>query len=134
MSPLYYLDASALAKLVVAEPESDALLDELDDLDATIVTSLVGVVEVERACRRAEVPEREVEQVLREVTLLSFDVAVAAIAARIAPPVLRALDAIHLATVRGLGADLSAMYCYDRRLADAAAALGIEVRSPGRDR
>jgi predicted nucleic acid-binding protein len=78
-----------------------------------------------------DVPASEVRRVLDEVVMLSFDVAVAAIAGRIAPPVLRALDAIHLATARALGSDLDVMYCYDRRLAAAAELVGIDVRSPG---
>lgn len=76
-------------------------------------------------------PEADVAELLDEIDLLQFDVATAAIAGRIAPVELKSLDAIHLATARGLGADLQVMYCYDRRLAAAAEAVGIEVRSPG---
>jgi predicted nucleic acid-binding protein len=131
VSSICYLDASALAKLLVAEPESDDLFDQLEQSGAMLATSLVGAVEVERVCRRMDVPASEVRRVLDEVVMLSFDVAVAAIAGRIAPPVLRALDAIHLATARALGSDLDVMYCYDRRLAAAAELVGIDVRSPG---
>jgi hypothetical protein len=38
--------------------------------------------------------------------------------------------ALHLATVMSLGEDLERLYCYDGRLGDAAAALGIEVSQP----
>lgn len=131
MSRVYYLDASALAKLIVVEPESRALIDSIGGEGATVATSLVGGVEVERACARSGIAVGDVRRVLDDVTILSFDVALAALAARIVPPRLRTLDAIHLATARALGADLDAMYCYDRRLGAAAEAVGIEVRSPG---
>jgi uncharacterized protein len=126
-----YLDASALAKLILVEPESRELIDAIGGAGTTVVTSLLGCVEVERACARQEVPHGEVRRVLDDVSILSIDAAVAAVAGRIAPPSIRTLDAVHLATARALGADLDVMYCYDRRLAAAAAAVGIEVRSPG---
>ena len=127
----YYLDASALAKLILVEPESRQLIDAIGSAGVVVATSLVGSVEVERACARQDVPRADVQRVLDDVNLLSFDIAVAAVAARVMPPHIRALDAIHLATARALGADLDAMYCYDRRLIDAARAIGIDVRSPG---
>ena len=131
MTAIAYVDASALAKFVLDEPESPALSEALRSQRAAVVTSLLGRVEVERAARREGVPDDAVQDVLGDVTLLSLDVAVAAVAGRIAPAGLRALDAIHLATAHGLGADLDVMYCYDRRLANAARAVGIDVRSPG---
>jgi hypothetical protein len=43
---------------------------------------------------------------------------------------LRSLDAIHLATARLLGAELTALLTYDDRLAKAAADAGIPVLAP----
>ena len=40
-------------------------------------------------------------------------------------------DAIHLATARALGTNLSALVTYDQRLADAAAWDGMPVVTPG---
>jgi predicted nucleic acid-binding protein len=48
---------------------------------------------------------------------------------RVDPPLLRTLDAIHLASALEVGAD--EMIVYDRRLADAARANGLTVTSPG---
>lgn len=131
MRQFIYLDASALAKLILVEPESRALIDSIGGEGGTVATSLLGGVEVARACAREGVAVGEVNRVLDEVTYLSFDVAVTAVAVRLVPQQLRTLDAIHLATASGLGADLDVMYCYDRRLANAASAMGIDVRSPG---
>ncbi|HEY4865183.1 MAG TPA: PIN domain-containing protein [Candidatus Dormibacteraeota bacterium] len=46
------------------------------------------------------------------------------------PPELRSLDAIHLATARALGTNLSALVTYDERLAEAASWYGMQVVSP----
>jgi len=65
--------------------------------------------------------------------MASMDEAVLRAAAGLDPPDLLSLDAVHLATaasLRGLGA----LCCYDRRLAAAARAAGIEVAQPGVDR
>jgi predicted nucleic acid-binding protein len=43
---------------------------------------------------------------------------------------LRSLDAIHLAAAQTVGDDLRAVVTYDRRLADAAGALGFVVQTP----
>jgi hypothetical protein len=37
---------------------------------------------------------------------------------------------LHLAAAASLGKDLGRFYCYDVRLADAAAALRLDVRTP----
>jgi uncharacterized protein len=51
-------------------------------------------------------------------------------AAKLEPPSLRTLDAVHLASALSLGDDLGAFVAYDRRLAEAAEAAGIEVLAP----
>jgi uncharacterized protein len=54
-------------------------------------------------------------------------------AAKLEPPSLRTLDAVHLASALSLGDDLGAFVAYDRRLAEAAEAAGIEVLAPPSD-
>lgn len=127
-----YLDASALVKLVIAEPESRELVRQLEQLDdVTLVTSIIGRVELERVVQRHGGDPVLAEELLDTLVLIGFDVAVAAVAGRAAPATLRTLDAVHLATARAIGVDLAAMYCYDQRLGAVAEAVGIEVRSPG---
>ena len=43
---------------------------------------------------------------------------------------LRALDSIHLAAALSLGEEMGAMFTYDRRLAEAARQVGLEVIAP----
>jgi predicted nucleic acid-binding protein len=52
-------------------------------------------------------------------------------AATIPGKALRSLDAIHVASAQQLGALLDVLVTYDRRMIDAALALGLPVASPG---
>lgn len=127
----FYLDTSALAKLVVAEPETDALRRWLAhtprspiacDLVRTELMRAVCRVAPDRAGRAKEVLDTIV---LSEVTSRIFDMA-----GRLDPAVLRSLDAIHLAAALDLGDDLEGLVTYDQRRAEAGQALGIEVVVP----
>jgi predicted nucleic acid-binding protein len=128
---LLYLDASALVKLVVEEPESGALAELLGE-GAPAVASIVVAAEVPRALRRAGVPEvlGRAGDVLARVDLLALDGDVARVAAGLEPPELRALDAIHLASALSVADELDAFVCYDHRLAGAADASGLPVVAP----
>jgi predicted nucleic acid-binding protein len=134
-----YLDASALVKLFVPEPESDALNAALvgaedviiSDLALTEIASALGrrirerrlaltdarrihgeAEKLARACHRAELTppiHRRAERLL----LSSRDVP------------LRTLDALHVATA--LATDTATLVTYDPRLRAAAVAQGLFV-------
>lgn len=128
---MVYLDSSAIVKLVVPEPESQALRRYLTTRDER-VTSGLARVEVLRALRRARGDERtlhQAEQVLERVALLAVDEPVLRSAADLEPGRLRSLDAVHLATALSL-AGLEALVTYDLRLLDAAAEAGLAVAMP----
>ena len=130
---LLYVDASALVKLVISEPESGALRDLLSARD-DLVTSAVAVVEVVRSARRASPSPDVIERaraVVQSVHVLAVDLKVLDRAGDLEPDTLRTLDAIHLASALSLGSDLEAMVVYDRHLAAAAGAAGVRVLSPG---
>lgn len=130
---MIYLDTAALVKLVRREAASDDLVDWLAEHHELLVSSALVEVELPRAIRRTE-PEllAGVPGVLGRLAVYDVDEVVRAAAAAYADPVLRSLDAIHLATADAvLGDDLAAFVTYDRRLADSAAALGMPVESPG---
>jgi len=132
---MIYFDTAALVKLIRREAESDALADWLDSQPgATLVTSTLAEVELSRALRRTE-PEllSAVPAVLQRIARYEIDELVRDTAAGYADPYLRSLDAIHLATAHAVfGAQLSAFVTYDQRLLEAAAALRLPIRSPGR--
>jgi hypothetical protein len=126
-----YIDASGLVKLVIAEPESNALRHYLAD-GAPLYSSRIAAVEVRRvAARQAEVQAGDqVEAVLASVNLIELDESMTRAAAIAQPPELRTLDAIHLASALAIGPGLRAMVAYDDRLADAAREAGLSVEAP----
>lgn len=126
-----YLDTSALVKLVVEEPETEALRTWLAAADRSPVSSDLARTELLRAVRRAA-PERTVRarEVLDAITLVTVRTAIFEQAGRLDPPVLRTLDALHLAAALDLGDDLEAVVTYDERLAQAAQANGLPTIAP----
>jgi len=127
-----YLDASALVKLVVVEPESEALVTELARWPHS-VSSVIVDVELHRAAMRAGQPPERAADVLERMPLLTLNVQRRELARRVGSRNLRALDAVHLASALTLGDDLGAFCTYDRRLAADARAAGLTVLSPGLD-
>ena len=130
---LVYLDSSALVKLVVKEPESDALSAFVAENPA-VVTSAVAVTEVRRAIARVSsrrsIQDR-VRLVLDGVALLAVDADVLERAARLAPAALRTLDALHIASALTVKGDLLAFVTYDDRQAAAARKASLPLVRPG---
>ena len=102
-----YFDTSALAKLVVAESESAPHPVGVDAVSAAIL-------------------------LLNRIDQLDLTPQALNTAARLPPPGVRTLDALHIGSAAEL-ADLGAVVTYDRRLAAAAAGFGLTVASPGVD-
>jgi len=129
-----YLDSSALVKLVRLEAESGALRRFLRRHGADgRVTSALARVEVVRAVSAGgPTAVAQARRQLARVDQVNLDRDLLNDAATLLPgSILRSLDAIHLAAARSIGADLRAVVTYDRRMADAAAALSLEVEAPG---
>jgi uncharacterized protein len=126
---LAYLDASALVKLIVDEKESVSLNRWYVEAER-LSTSRVGVVETIRATGRRSFDERHRDRILSDVEVLELDPAIAASAAVVGSPLLRTLDAIHLASALALAPELDAFVTYDDRLAEAARSLGLPVVRP----
>jgi predicted nucleic acid-binding protein len=130
--PLVYLDSSALVKLVVAEPESMALIERLRTWPER-VSSALALTELPRALERAAAgpaAHRRSREVMGRVALVDVDRRILAAAAAVAPRTLRTLDAIHLATALTVREDLEAIVTYDRRLRAAAERVRIDVVAP----
>lgn len=136
-----YVDSSALIKRGVEETESDALdamLEEQVADGAALVASSLAWVEVGRALRRlADGGRHRDESIADAIDVALSGVAerpltddVVSLARRVAPPRLRTLDALHLATAIVLDVDL--VLTYDDRLADACRHHGLATSAPGR--
>jgi predicted nucleic acid-binding protein len=127
-----YVDASALVKLVIDEPETAALKDFLRDQESTLTTSAIAVVEVSRASAIAD-PSIETQAKARRFLdachLIGVGETILRGAAQAAPRFLRTLDAIHLVTAQFAAPDK--MIVYDKRLEAAAREVGLAVVSPG---
>jgi uncharacterized protein len=113
----YYLDTSALVKLVVAEDETPALRRWLLEADRRPVSCDLARTELMRAVRRTA-PDRVVQAraVLDSITLVDVGTQTFEQAGRIDPALLRTRDAVHLAAALDLGDDLDGIVTYDERL------------------
>lgn len=128
---IYYLDTSAALKLLVTEPESDALAAWLTSLDPSdhLVSSFLLYTQLHCAAqRRAALPRDSVEQLLSGVSLVRVEEEHLVLAARQGWG-LRAGDAIHLATALLLPAD--ALISYDKELLETSSTIGLQVTAPG---
>jgi predicted nucleic acid-binding protein len=135
-----YVDSSALIKRSLEETESDALEAAFDRYvadDAVIVSSSLAWIEVSRALRtRLDSGSYDEDQVHDAVEGALSGVAerlitgdVVGLARRVGPPLLRTLDAVHLATAILL--DVDVVVAYDDRLVDACRQNGLSVTTPG---
>ena len=129
MTGVAYADVSALVKLVLVEPESPAVYRWFVEAPR-VVTSRVGVMETIRASSRQTHDPGHLARLLDVVEVVDLSPAIADLAAGLGPPMLRTLDAIHLATALALVPDLDAFVTYDDRLAEAARNLGLPVMRP----
>jgi uncharacterized protein len=140
-----YLDSSALVKLVRAEDSSKALQSWIDQrADTLLVTSALARAEVLRAVRRNNHTDSgtlidsgalkaelaAATEVLDSIAQIALDDVVLDQAGGLASPVIRALDAIHLASAMEFGLSELEFVTYDHRLAAEAASMGITVIAP----
>ncbi|MBA3421200.1 MAG: type II toxin-antitoxin system VapC family toxin [Thermoleophilaceae bacterium] len=135
-SLLLYLDASAVVKLVLLERESVALRTAVSA--ARLATSELVLAEVPRALARVRANatararfRHESQRVLEGLDLVPLGRPLLSSSARLGPPRLRTLDAIHVASALAFASDLEAFVSYDRRQLEAAGDAGLRVISPG---
>ncbi|HEV7769415.1 MAG TPA: type II toxin-antitoxin system VapC family toxin [Solirubrobacterales bacterium] len=128
---LAYVDTSAFLKLLGSEPESALVVEAIDSTWPHLVASEILAVESFRAALLlgGEAPA-EVTRLLNLVALQPLSREIRDSACRIAPPRLRTLDAIHLATAISLDRRIGAIFTYDKRLAEASADAGLQVLAP----
>jgi hypothetical protein len=131
MNGFAYIDASAMVKLFVSEPESVALKAAVSSEWPFLIASEVLSIEAARAALRAGRSDlAPVARWLQSVALLPLTAEIRKGAARVGPPALRALDAIHLATALSASERIGAVLTYDQRLASACADAGLRVVAP----
>jgi uncharacterized protein len=128
-----YLDSSALIKLALTEPESEALARWLAErADQPLVSSALHRAEVPRAVWYAEpgaLPRSY--RLIKRIARVALTADVLDNSATLPPQELGAAQAIHLSSALVLKRDLTAFVAYDKPLLAAARDAGLPVVSPG---
>ncbi len=126
-----YLDTSAFVKLIVAEPESEALRARLRRWPERASANLLRT-ETARALRRSGNGHLvgKARRLCGSVLLIRLDEPLLDRAGELEPRELRSLDAVHLAAALSIGPDLGVLLTYDDRLREAALSQGLDVESP----
>ena len=130
---MIYVDTSALLKLIKSdEPEGPALRAYIRAApDQQFVSSALIAVEARRGILRLD-PRKlpRTDLLLADVTQLQMSAAVLESASRLPDPMLRSLDAIHLATALAIRSDVDVLLSYDHRLLAAATSHGLPTAAP----
>lgn len=127
---VWYIDSSAIVKLVAHEPESAALRRYLRRR-RPLVASAIARTEVTRAVLVLGDPFlRRANDVLRRIELVRLNNQVLSDAGVLEHSALRSLDAIHLATAALFENTLSGFITYDGRMTDAVRFCGWTVKAP----
>lgn len=131
---LYYLDSSALVKLIWPESESEALREFVANAD--LLSSELAVVELPRAVRRLNLRFEDEHalleiagDVLDAVALKRLERSLLITAGQLDEPHLQALDAIHVASALDLMPH-DGFVSYDERQAAAARLAGMGIYAP----
>jgi predicted nucleic acid-binding protein len=127
---LIYLDTSALLELVKPESHSGAITAYVADRTDFVSSTLLAVEARRAALRRAPRTLPRVDILLTGVEMISISPAVVESASRLPDPLLRTLDAIHVATALLIRKDIDVLVSYDQRLLTAAAAYGLPTATP----
>ncbi len=126
---IWYLDTSAFVKLVVREPESEALRAWCGS--KSLASSDLLRTEARRALVGRPASERErCESLIAALTLVRLHADVFDQAGRLPNSNLRSWDALHLAAALQIGEELAGIATYDQRLTEAATSMGVAVARP----
>jgi predicted nucleic acid-binding protein len=117
-------------KLPLEEDGHEALRRELRGWEGFVSSALLSVEAIRACARYGSQFAVAASEALETVSLVPIDDRVLERAARLERPELRTLDALHLATALSLGEEIGVILTYDDRLAGAARAAGLTVRSP----
>ena len=125
-----YLDTSAVGRVLLAEPDSEAILAEVGRFERRMASRLLAV-ELRRLALRHRLRDAA-DRLLAAISLLPLSEATLAAAESIEPASVATLDAIHLAAALELfDADLiDTVLTYDERLAEGAGHHGLTVLAP----
>ncbi len=126
----FYIDTSALAKLVIVEPESDALRAWMTAQESFATGNLTRAELMISTRRNSPSNVHKVQPILESLEVIAVTDEMYLEAGISHAPEVRALDAVHV-TVAFSVTDLEGVVTYDHRMAGAAEAKGIPAIAPG---
>jgi predicted nucleic acid-binding protein len=117
---------------VIEESETAAFRDFLSDRpgELRVASTLVRTEVVRAVARRNPAAVLSAAHAVAKLTTIPVTVDVLDTAAALQPPLLRTLDAIHLASALTFRRNLTAFVTYDDRLHDAARQAGLPTAQP----
>jgi len=126
----YYLDSSAILKLIIKEAESDSLRKFIN---TKVITSAISRVEVIRTLSlNDESLITTGQMVLEKFEFMPLSRPILTIAENFSSQItLRSLDSLQVASVIFLSPMVKSLITYDKNMIKNAKALGISVVSPG---
>ncbi len=128
---IIYVESSAAAKLILEEPESDAMAAFLNGFALaghSVVASTLVETELRRAATRGGAPQSAATETLSRLDIVDIERPTFTAAGLMPGQSLRSLDALHVATALAILADI--FVSYDERQIEAAERAGFHVVSP----
>lgn len=126
---MYYLDASAILKLIIEEKESNKLEKFIKTKSCT---SKISRIEVMRVINRT-IPEasESAQQILARFDYVNItDLVIRTAESFLGLPTLRSLDSIHVASALSISNEIEGIISYDKKMITNAKSLGLLVYSP----
>ena len=127
---MWYMDSSAIIKLIKPEKESAALIKKLP---SSLITSRISRVEVARTIAKHE-PDllNTAYDVLADIQMIPVEDSIITIAENLPLHIdLRSLDSLHIASALHIRNALKGIITYDKEMMRAGIALGFNTMSPG---
>lgn len=125
----WYLDSSAILKLIFQENESAALVSAIRNQSVSSSISRIEVVRVVQRTNPESLSFAKAE--LSKLISVPISEAVMRIAESFAGmATLRSLDAIHVASALLLGSSIDGLITYDTQMAQNAKEMGLMVHAP----
>ena len=127
---MWYMDSSAIIKLIKPEKESATLIKKLPP---SLITSRISRVEVARTIAKHE-PDllTTAYDILADIQMIPVEDSIITIAENLPVYIaLRSLDSLHMASALHIRNALMGIITYDKEMVRAGIALGFNTLSPG---
>lgn len=134
---VYYIDSSALLRLLLKSPERIAGFNAWKDSISSQLLAIEAARTLDRLRLQGEITDEELSNLKKQLNIMLQSMTLAAIddhvtlrAQNAFPTVVRSLDAIHLATLQLWQDEMReplTLVTHDRQLITAAKALGVKL-------